>query len=46
MFTNYWTLDAFIIASLLLCIFVIVIFAYHEYHGSGELAPYVAKEPA
>ncbi|MGR5063195.1 hypothetical protein [Photobacterium sp. DNB22_13_2] len=37
MLTGYWSIDAFIIAMVLLCVIVAVIFGHFEWTGKGSL---------
>jgi len=37
MLTGYWSIDAFIIANILLCLLVIVVFIFCQRKGSGML---------
>ncbi|HIF9070003.1 TPA: hypothetical protein ACX6QT_002556 [Photobacterium damselae] len=37
MLTGYWSIDAFLIASLILCLGVSVVFGYQQYTGGGAL---------
>ena len=39
MLTGYWSIDAFIIAMVTLCIIVAMIFGYLEWTGGGNLTP-------
>ncbi|WP_198006665.1 hypothetical protein [Psychromonas sp. CNPT3] len=38
MLTRYWTIDVFIIANLLLCTFVFVVYLYYQIVGGGEMS--------
>lgn len=37
MLTGYWTIDAFIVANIALCVLVIVVFGYYQATGRGNL---------
>ncbi len=37
MLTGYWSVDAFIVANLVLCVVVAVIYGYYQITGGGML---------